>query len=655
LVTLGLVVMGWVGASPAAASLFFVTNEAEYRQALADLSADDTGLHVILLEADFTVGGASDPVYSGVTPLTIDGKGHTISVSAGRRALLNAGGPSLTVKDVSVRGGDAGRGGAIRSEGSGPVVIEDARFEDNSAATVGGALDVFGPLTVRNSVFVRNRAQLGAAIRAASLVLEDSWLTGNVGRDSTILTGDLTIDRSVVSVNEGRSVVESFEDPTDTHLTSSTFERNGGEVLTRGDAPGQVHIADSRFVDNDGGAISASHQYVAVENSLFQENRGENGGAIWALDTDIDTSSFVRNRGGSGGAVQVEEALHASNTTFAQNNGGVAGAISGGAAHVSLLHVTVDENETLGDLGSVLARRLVTRASYFGHDALQEVCAVDESTISHGYNVAGDDSCGLTAATDHVDVSFNAVGGLRDNGGLPSYFPLAGSPLLDTEPRAVCSVATDQRGISRSVGRGCDSGAIEQIFPSTRFADVAAGLVVPVSWATSTVNGRPLLPARGGGQFQPTARLTRGQAVEALYRSVGSPARPGGCTGATDLNTDAVCWAQATHLMSNVAPDHFRPNQAMTRLQWVRVLHRLSGNAPAAGSHGFVDVALGNADVRWAAANHLASGFRGHRFRPNAVAGRGPAASMLWRLAVTLSAWGLPPEDVMSRSPMVVG
>jgi hypothetical protein len=53
-------------------------------------------------------------------------------------------------------------------------------------------------------------------------------------------------------------------------------------------------------------------------------------------------------------------------------------------------------------------------------------------------------------------------------------------------------------------------------------------------------------------------------------------------------------------------------------------------------------------------AHHLAGGFPGHRFRPNAVIDRGQGASMLWRLALTpISAWGISPEDVMPTSPQV--
>jgi hypothetical protein len=51
-----------VAASPVSATRVSVATEAEYRQALMDLSADNTGPHVIEVTADITIAGATDPL-----------------------------------------------------------------------------------------------------------------------------------------------------------------------------------------------------------------------------------------------------------------------------------------------------------------------------------------------------------------------------------------------------------------------------------------------------------------------------------------------------------------------------------------------------------------------------------------------------------------
>jgi len=52
---------------------------------------------------------------------------------------------------------------------------------------------------------------------------------------------------------------------------------------------------------------------------------------------------------------------------------------------------------------------------------------------------------------------------LADNGGGTFTHSLKdGSPALDIDTNASCAVATDQRGISRPQGAGCDAGAFER-------------------------------------------------------------------------------------------------------------------------------------------------------------------------------------------------
>jgi hypothetical protein len=62
------------------------------------------------------------------------------------------------------------------------------------------------------------------------------------------------------------------------------------------------------------------------------------------------------------------------------------------------------------------------------------------------------------------------LGANANNGGLtPTNLPLAGSPAIDAVPVANCTdifgdpLTTDQRGVSRPKGAGCDTGSVELV------------------------------------------------------------------------------------------------------------------------------------------------------------------------------------------------
>ena len=88
--------------------------------------------------------------------------------------------------------------------------------------------------------------------------------------------------------------------------------------------------------------------------------------------------------------------------------------------------------------------------------------------ISQGNNAqdGNDPECQFNGANGdkvNVDAKFTP---LQDNGG-PSdtLAPGAGSPLLDAGDGATCA-ATDQRGLARPQGAGCDIGAVERTTPA---------------------------------------------------------------------------------------------------------------------------------------------------------------------------------------------
>jgi hypothetical protein len=78
---------------------------------------------------------------------------------------------------------------------------------------------------------------------------------------------------------------------------------------------------------------------------------------------------------------------------------------------------------------------------------------------SGGHNVFTDATC-APVPTDGV-VGDARLGPLADNGGPTlTHALLPGSPAIDAADAALCP-ATDQRGVARPQGAGCDAGAVE--------------------------------------------------------------------------------------------------------------------------------------------------------------------------------------------------
>jgi hypothetical protein len=106
-------------------------------------------------------------------------------------------------------------------------------------------------------------------------------------------------------------------------------------------------------------------------------------------------------------------------------------------------------------------------------------------TTSNGFNFSDDASCGFTAGTDQQNAGDPGLGALADNGGpTQTRLPLPGSPLIDAIPVASCQadgasgITTDQRGVTRPQGPGCDIGAVE-----VDVAGPAAAPAAPVAGA----------------------------------------------------------------------------------------------------------------------------------------------------------------------------
>jgi len=219
-----------------------------------------------------------------------------------------------------------------------------------------------------------------------------------------------------------------------------------GLTLADGAAPGQ-----------GGGAINNNGGTVTVSDTVFLRNTAFAGGAIENVGggtMTIANSTFSGNSALPGGAISNYGAtLAVVNSTFVGNSAVVGGAI------YNLSFATIR----------------VTNSTFSGNTASEEGPALDNSgglTITVENTLFANNGCAgpVTDGGGNLDWPDTAcpgvngdsrLGALADNGGSTPTMALApGSAAIDTAIAAICP-ATDQRGIARPVGAGCDIGAYE--------------------------------------------------------------------------------------------------------------------------------------------------------------------------------------------------
>jgi len=266
----------------------------------------------------------------------------------------------LTIRDCVFIGNSASSegGGASfrRIEPASPstVVIENTRFENNSAVEYGGGLQVNSmTLTLRNVEFVGNTCDFrggGLVLSGGSnSLIEDVLFENNSATDDggggDIAANLITLRRLTVTNNtagDGGGLYLAANGAT--VLSDSTFTNNVSASRGGGlDAAGDVSIFGVAFVDNHadgrGGGVHLSNlTNQEIADVTFENNSagGDGGGGYFAsfTNTVVRDASFVGN--------------NADNRA-----GGVYLSSFGGGS--TLLRVAVSDNAALGNGGGVYA------------------------------------------------------------------------------------------------------------------------------------------------------------------------------------------------------------------------------------------------------------------------------------------------------------
>ncbi len=249
------------------------------------------------------------------------------------------------------------------------------------------------------------------------------------------------------------------------------FEVAAGAQL----ALSKLTVADGLSSGNGGGLLN--NGTVKVGKTTFSNNSANfgggilnnSGGTLTVTDSTLSTNSAGVNGAGiynqSGGST-----LRVTNSTFSENSAGeTGGGIFNNQATLTVTNSTFSENSA-GDTGRgifnsggpVILRNTILANRTSGGN----ICT---GTIADGgYNIDTDGTCVEESVTTSQTTDPRLdPDGLQNNGGPTQTIALMkGSPAINAIPKGengcATEIKTDQRGVSRPQGSGCDIGAFER-------------------------------------------------------------------------------------------------------------------------------------------------------------------------------------------------
>ncbi len=397
--------------------------------------------------------------------------------------------------------------------GQGRIVILEGGIEAGGQGgdSFGGAVYATNSRVVLSAVvFTSNAAQGGERSGASRGVGGGSASGGAVALESGSAIEGNSITRCVFTANQTLAATKVIAfDALRTDSYGGALFFGGGSMLIQETlftknlaqgGPGWDHTGYPQYGHANGGAVYIAAGEMEIRDSAIVSNQACGG----SLPPDWSGFRGGTSGYGSGGGVYNRGTLAVLNSTLAENaahagtraGGAYFGVGSGGAilneGEATLLNVTVADNSVepalpadtpylllpaRGSAACVLGGSMILTNSILFSAAGQTngQTNVWGAVGDGGHNLCSDDSAKFTSPTSRNNLD-PLLGPLGNNGGLTPTMPLLfGSPAIDAADAAACP-STDQRGISRPVGEGCDIGAFE-FTPTLRLARQPGGTV----------------------------------------------------------------------------------------------------------------------------------------------------------------------------------
>ncbi len=325
----------------------------------------------------------------------------------------------------------------------------------------------------------------GQAVAVSDLTITNGH--GTVGVFSTVggifnNDGALTITSSTVSGNSA---------------AVTQFHNGVGGIFNLG---GRVALIDSTLSGNSAVASASSSTAVGGILNLF--------GVVTLTNSTVSGNSTGGNPSNAFGGIlnsSPSSVVTLTNSTVSGNSAsapGVSafnavGGISNSGGSLTLTSSTLSGNSAtepdggsmppVGGISNVFGGSLTAENTLIADQSGGPNCYGLAANSDSGYNLDDGTSCGFSTA-NHSRSSLDPLldpAGLQDNGGPTQTIALlSGSPAIDAIPPAVngcgTTITTDQRGVSRPQGSGCDIGAFELVPTGADLAITKSGAPNPV-------------------------------------------------------------------------------------------------------------------------------------------------------------------------------
>jgi len=366
--------------------------------------------------ANVTISGLT--IQNGNATQVLDTAGNTLGLGGG---IVNSG--TLALTNCAIVGNVAyGGGGGIMNEPGKTLTITDCTVSENYAKPTGSPY-----VPVNGGAIWNSPARLvdPASFSPGTVTIVDTVIDYNNfdGPEAPAIVneGSLAITGGEVSFNEGLGIVSDSGTLT---VTNVTLRANDGGAIGNG---GNAFVTGSTLLGNtnaailNGGTLRLTNSTIAASGPVCS--------LVYGCD---DTGDGIVN---SGLTVVI-------NSTIAGN---------------SASGLTAD-----GGIDYFLKNTILA------HNSRGNCGAYGLTIESVGHNISDDATCGAYLSKDNdfapgTDPGLDPTG-LKDNGGPTNMIALAPSSVaIDAIPPADCDVATDQRGIARPQGKGCDIGAYEAV------------------------------------------------------------------------------------------------------------------------------------------------------------------------------------------------
>jgi predicted outer membrane repeat protein len=368
------------------------------------------------------------------------------------------------------------KGGGIYNENSAST-FTNVEFNGNQATTPGlgqcggaGMYSKDSNLSLTNMTFANN---LGNHMGWPNASLGSAG--GGIWNDGgTLIITQAQFNNNTAHFGAGIFATSSTLTISDAKFSNNTAHYYGGGIRVTN---GSLTITDSSFSGNQAGLIGGGicNLYgtaaLTLTNLTFQGNSADAGGGFASLPSsdsalNLTNSTFKENTVGYGGAgVFLRQNTGTLNHLSFQGNTSTNG--QGGALYNSGASPTIQNSIFWGDGSEIF------NDSTSGYGVSTPL--IKDSVIATG--------CPVGASCTHVISADPKLGPLADNGGSTQTMALLpGSSAIDVGGLNSTCAATDQRGLSRPQGNGCDMGAFEVA------ASILANSVLPTSRSVQVGN-----------------------------------------------------------------------------------------------------------------------------------------------------------------------